>query len=71
MTATASAAAPDDGKSRARSSWPLKTPAKAATLGKFKLRLAHLQALDELGATEQRLDGIRLRYHRRGERPGW
>jgi hypothetical protein len=36
----------------------LKTPAKAATLGKFKLRLAHLQALDELGATEQWLDGI-------------
>ena len=36
----------------------LKTPAKAASLGKFKLRLAHLQALDELGATEQWLDGI-------------
>lgn len=36
----------------------LKTPAKAASLGKFKLRLAHLQALDELGATERWLDGI-------------
>ena len=35
----------------------LKTPAKAATLGKFKLRLAHLQALDALGPTEQWLDG--------------
>ncbi|MEU6641705.1 Tn3 family transposase [Saccharomonospora sp. NPDC046836] len=34
----------------------LKTPAKAATLGKFKLRLAHLQELD--GPTEQWLDGI-------------
>ena len=36
----------------------LKSSAKAATLGKFKLRLAHLQALDELGATERWLDGI-------------
>jgi hypothetical protein len=36
----------------------LETPAKAATLGKFKLRLAHLQALDELGATERWLAGI-------------
>ncbi|GAB2451069.1 hypothetical protein GCM10027262_75360 [Nocardia tengchongensis] len=36
----------------------LKTPAKTATLGKFKLRLAYLQALDELGVTEQWLDGI-------------
>jgi hypothetical protein len=36
----------------------LKTPAKAASLGKFKLRLAHLRALDELGGTEQWLDGI-------------
>ncbi|MGW3470631.1 hypothetical protein ACWDKQ_19745 [Saccharopolyspora sp. NPDC000995] len=29
----------------------LKDPAKAATLGKFKARLAHLQELDDLGAT--------------------
>ncbi|WP_246266232.1 hypothetical protein [Pseudonocardia xinjiangensis] len=36
----------------------LETPAKAASLGKFKLRLAHLQALDELGATERWFDGI-------------
>ncbi len=36
----------------------LKTPAKAASMGKFKLRLAHLQALDELGATERWLEGI-------------
>jgi uncharacterized protein DUF4158 len=36
----------------------LKQPAKAATLGKFKLRLAHLQELDKLGPTEQWLDGI-------------
>jgi TnpA family transposase len=36
----------------------LKTPAKAATLGKFKLRLAHLQELDTLGPTEQWVDGI-------------
>jgi hypothetical protein len=36
----------------------LKTPAKAASLGRFKLRLAHLQALDALGPTERWLDGI-------------
>ncbi|EHY87515.1 Tn3 family transposase [Saccharomonospora azurea] len=36
----------------------LKTPAQAATLGKFKLRLAHLQEVDALGPTERWLDGI-------------
>jgi hypothetical protein len=36
----------------------MKTPAQSATLGKFKARLAHLQALDAIGPTEQWLDGI-------------
>lgn len=36
----------------------LKSPAKAATLSKFKLRLAHLQYLDALGETGQWLAGI-------------
>jgi hypothetical protein len=36
----------------------LKDPAKAATLGKFKTRLAYLQALDALGPTESWLDGV-------------
>ncbi|MDT2010223.1 hypothetical protein FXW78_54150 [Rhodococcus opacus] len=36
----------------------LKAPARAATLGKFKLRLAHLRELDALGATEHWLAGI-------------
>lgn len=36
----------------------LKTPAKAATLTKFKLRLAHLQYLDALGETQRWLAGI-------------
>jgi hypothetical protein len=36
----------------------LKDPAKAATLGKLKLRLAHLNALDALGPTETWLDGV-------------
>ncbi|MGH3845850.1 MAG: DUF4158 domain-containing protein [Pseudonocardiaceae bacterium] len=36
----------------------LKTPAKAATLGKFKLRLAYLGELDALGPTQVWLDGV-------------
>lgn len=36
----------------------LKAPAKAASLGKFKLRLAHLRELDALGPTEKWLEGI-------------
>ncbi len=36
----------------------LKAPAKAATIGKFKLRLAHLAELDALGPTEAWLDGV-------------
>jgi hypothetical protein len=36
----------------------MKTPAQSATLGKFKARLAHLQALDAIGPTEQWLDGV-------------
>ena len=36
----------------------IKIPAKAATLGKFKLRLAHLRELDALGPTERWLAGI-------------
>lgn len=36
----------------------MKDPAKAATVGKFKQRLAHLQALDAIGPTEVWLDGI-------------
>ena len=36
----------------------LKAPAKAATIGKFKLRLAHLAELDGLGPTEAWLDGV-------------
>jgi TnpA family transposase len=36
----------------------LKTPAKAATIGKFKLRLAHLADLDALGPTEAWLGGV-------------
>ncbi len=36
----------------------LKDPAKAASLGKFKLRLAHLSELDSLGPTEKWLAGI-------------
>jgi hypothetical protein len=38
----------------------LKTAAKAATLGKFKLRLAHLKALDELIAPFARITAISL-----------
>ncbi|GAB3893426.1 DUF4158 domain-containing protein [Microbispora bryophytorum] len=38
----------------------LKTPAKAATLGKLKLRLAHLQALQELTAPFTRIPAIPL-----------
>ena len=36
----------------------LKTPAKAATIGKLKLRLAHLAELDALGPTEAWLQGV-------------
>ncbi|WP_224389036.1 DUF4158 domain-containing protein [Pseudonocardia sp. ICBG1293] len=36
----------------------IKTPAQAATLGKFKQRLAHLQALDAIGPTERWLEGV-------------
>ncbi len=36
----------------------LKAPAKAATLGKFKLRLAYLAELDALGPTEVWLEGV-------------
>ena len=36
----------------------LKAPAKAASIGKFKLRLAHLAALDALGPTEAWLEGV-------------
>ena len=36
----------------------LKDPPKAATLGKFKLRLQHMQELDALGPTEAWLKGI-------------
>jgi hypothetical protein len=36
----------------------LKSPAKAATLSKFKLRLVHLQYLDALGETQRWLAGI-------------
>jgi hypothetical protein len=36
----------------------IKTPARAATLGKFKARLAHVQALDAIGPTEAWLDGV-------------
>jgi len=36
----------------------LKDPARAATLGKFKLRLTHLQTLDALGPTEAWLGGV-------------
>lgn len=36
----------------------IKTPAQAATLGKFKARLAHVQALDAIGPTEAWLDGV-------------
>ncbi|MGP4021602.1 DUF4158 domain-containing protein [Saccharopolyspora sp. 5N708] len=36
----------------------LKDPAKAATLGKFKARLAYLQELDDLGATEEWLRDV-------------
>jgi TnpA family transposase len=36
----------------------LKDPARAATLGKFKARLAHLQELDDLGGTEVWLQGV-------------
>jgi hypothetical protein len=36
----------------------LKAPAKAATIGKFKLRLAHLADLDALGPTEAWLGGV-------------
>ncbi|MGW3473796.1 DUF4158 domain-containing protein, partial [Saccharopolyspora sp. NPDC000995] len=36
----------------------IKTPAQAPTLGKFKQRLAHLQALDAIGPTERWLDGV-------------
>lgn len=42
----------------------LKDPAKAATLGKFKARLAHLQELDDLGATE-----VWLQVFRRARSP--
>lgn len=35
-----------------------KVPAQSATLGKFKARLAHLQALDAIGPTEVWLDGV-------------
>ncbi|MEV4128641.1 DUF4158 domain-containing protein [Nocardia sp. NPDC049707] len=38
----------------------LKTPAKAASLGKFRQRLDHLAALDSLGATEVWLEGVPL-----------
>lgn len=36
----------------------MKTPAQSATLGKFKARLAHVQALDAIGPTEVWLDGV-------------
>ena len=36
----------------------LKAPAKAASIGKFKLRLAHLADLDALGPTEAWLEGV-------------
>ena len=36
----------------------LKAPAKAASIGKFRLRLAHLAALDALGPTEAWLEGV-------------
>lgn len=36
----------------------LKDPAKAATIGKFKIRLAHLSDLDALGPTDMWLQGI-------------
>ena len=36
----------------------LMAPAKAASIGKFKLRLAHLAALDALGPTEAWLEGV-------------
>lgn len=36
----------------------IKTPAKAATLGKFKARLAYLRELDALGPTQTWLDGV-------------
>ncbi|MCK9928126.1 DUF4158 domain-containing protein [Frankia sp. Mgl5] len=36
----------------------MKTPAQSATLGKFKQRLAHLQALDAIGPTEVWLEGV-------------
>jgi TnpA family transposase len=36
----------------------VKTPAQAATLGKFKARLAHLQGLDAIGPTEVWLEGV-------------
>ncbi|MGO4617543.1 hypothetical protein AB4305_25280 [Nocardia sp. 2YAB30] len=36
----------------------LKTPAKAASLGKFRQRLDHLAALDALGATQVWLEGV-------------
>ena len=36
----------------------IKAPARAATLGKFTARLAHLQALDALGPTQAWLDGV-------------
>jgi len=36
----------------------LKDPARAASLGKFKARLAHLAELDALGPTEVWLEGI-------------
>ncbi|OLT40047.1 transposase [Saccharomonospora sp. CUA-673] len=36
----------------------LKAPAGAATVGKFKQRLAHVQALDAIGATEAWLEGV-------------
>lgn len=36
----------------------MKTPAQSATLGKFKARPAHLQALDAIGRTEVWLDDV-------------
>ncbi|MGH3755195.1 MAG: hypothetical protein ACRDRP_21380 [Pseudonocardiaceae bacterium] len=36
----------------------LKDPAKAATIGKLKQRLAHLAGLDALGRTEEWLEGV-------------
>ncbi|WP_260850847.1 DUF4158 domain-containing protein [Rhodococcus sp. WB9] len=36
----------------------IKTPVQAATVGKFKARLAHVQALDAIGPTEAWLDGV-------------